>query len=69
MVVLRLVDKLKTNYLIYLQQGNYTAFDLQIDDSYFPQILPVGENYVRVYFYNDKELVAGFQINSHIKMV
>lgn len=50
-------------------KGNYTITDMQIDETFFPKVIPTGENFMKFEFYVDKQVVYGVKIFTDIKLV
>lgn len=53
--------------LVSTLQGNFTIENLQIDESFYPKILPTGENVIDIEYYVGREKVIAMRLFSDIK--
>lgn len=48
-------------------QGNFTINDLQLDESFYPSILPTGPNSVQIQFLVENKIVFGVRVYSDVQ--
>lgn len=60
-------NKYDYNMEINWLQGNFTINDLQLDESFFPSILPTGPNYLQIQYLVENKIVFGVRIYSDIQ--
>lgn len=53
----------------YSPQGNYTFSGVVIDESFFPEVMPMGENCLKGYLILRNEIIMSTQMDTHIKPV
>lgn len=54
-------------FLIDWFQGNFTIHDLQLDETFFPNILPTGPNFVQISYLVENKVVFAVRIYSDIQ--
>lgn len=48
-------------------QGNFTINDLQLDESFYPSVLPTGPNFIQIQYLVENKVVFGVRIYTDVQ--
>lgn len=69
--IIVIINRLPGNvYQLHLNvyfQGNYTINDLQLDETFYPSVLPTGSNFIQINYLVDNKSVFGVKIFTNIQ--